>query len=91
MRSGPHGLTGIYRLPLDELVALAKSQLVNRALTAEECQRYGITPCPENSPAWPALAAEPSRPDVSSDGQPLSGTQVSLVGEYPPRDSWTAS
>ena len=62
VRSGPHGLTGIYRLPLDELVALAKSQLVNRPLTAEECQRYGITLCPENSPAWPALAAEPSQP-----------------------------
>ena len=44
VRSGPHGLTGIYWLPLDELVALAKSQLVTRALTAEECQRYGITP-----------------------------------------------
>ncbi|HEX2370484.1 MAG TPA: ABC transporter substrate-binding protein, partial [Acidimicrobiia bacterium] len=84
VRSGPHGLTGIYRLPLDELVEMAKSQLVNRALTAEECQRYDITPCPENGSTWPALAAEPSRSDVSNDGQPLSGTQVSLVGEYPP-------
>jgi DNA-binding SARP family transcriptional activator/energy-coupling factor transporter ATP-binding protein EcfA2 len=84
VRSGPHGLTGIYRLPLDELVAMTKSQLVNGALTAEECQRYGITPCPENSSTWPALAAEPNRPDVPSERQPLAGTQVSLVGEMPP-------
>jgi WD40 repeat protein len=45
--SGPDGTTRIYVLPLDDLVALAKSRLT-RSLTTEECQQYlHVDVCPE--------------------------------------------
>ena len=40
------GTVRVYVLPVDELMALARSR-VTRALTEAECQQYSIEPCPK--------------------------------------------
>jgi WD40 repeat protein len=43
--SGDDGTVRLYVLPLDELMNLARSR-VTRSLTAQECERYDVDPCP---------------------------------------------
>ncbi len=87
VRSGPFGPTGIFRLPLDDLVALAQTHLGERSFTDAECAFHDIAPCPGGAAgqAWPAMPDEPERPDMPDQvGTPLAGTQISIEGDYPP-------
>jgi serine/threonine protein kinase len=86
VRGGPNGLTGIVRLPMRDLVALAAAHLGSRRLTAEECGRFEITPCPiEVASAWPMIPAEPALPALpAQDGRPLDGTRITLTGAIDP-------
>lgn len=82
VRIGPDGPTGIYRLPLPQLVDVARSHLTRR-FTPGECARYAIEPCVAGTaPAdWPALPDEPVRPALPSQGdRPLAGSTISLLG-----------
>jgi DNA-binding SARP family transcriptional activator/ABC-type glycerol-3-phosphate transport system substrate-binding protein len=82
VRIGPAGPTGIFRLPLAQLVDLARSHL-SRTFTPDECARYGIEPCVVGTGAsdWPALPDEPVRPVLPSQGnRPLAGTTITLIG-----------
>ena len=98
VRSGPFGPTGIFRVPLDDLVAMAQTRLGELSLTDAECAAHGIAPCPRGSAAkaWPAIPAEPERPDLPDQARAsLAGTQISIIGEYPEelwagelQDSW---
>jgi DNA-binding SARP family transcriptional activator/ABC-type glycerol-3-phosphate transport system substrate-binding protein len=83
VRAGPNGPTGIIRLPLPDLVALARSHLGSRTLTASECTRYDIEPCPDGADAasWPTIPGEPSRPPLpDQSATPLAGTRISVAG-----------
>ncbi|HET6836099.1 MAG TPA: extracellular solute-binding protein [Acidimicrobiales bacterium] len=86
VRIGPDGPTGIFRLPLAQLVDLARGHL-SRSFTAEECTRYAIEPCPvrTSDDGWPAVPQDPVRPELRSPAdRPLAGTTISLVGIEPP-------
>ena len=85
VRVGPNGPTGIIRLPMRDLVALASAHLESRRFTAEECARFEITPCPADVAAWPAIPAEPARPALpAQNAQPLGGTRITLTGAMDP-------
>ena len=89
VRVGPNGPTGIVRLPLPDLVALAKSHLDSRRFTAEECARFVVEPCPEGSevtswPAIPAAAATAALPLSAQDAMPLAGTRITITGAMNP-------
>jgi DNA-binding SARP family transcriptional activator len=83
VRIGPDGPTGIFRLPLAQLVDLASSHLA-RSFTPDECTRYAIEPCPDRTgdSAWPAVPPNLSgpscrhRPSVSS---PVPASRSSAV------------
>jgi DNA-binding SARP family transcriptional activator/ABC-type glycerol-3-phosphate transport system substrate-binding protein/tRNA A-37 threonylcarbamoyl transferase component Bud32 len=82
VRIGPAGPTGIFRLPLAQLVDLARSHL-SRIFTPDECARYGIEPCVVGTGVsdWPAIPDEPVRPVLPSQGdRPLAGTTITLLG-----------
>jgi DNA-binding SARP family transcriptional activator/ABC-type glycerol-3-phosphate transport system substrate-binding protein len=82
VRTGPRGPTGIYRLPIDELVGMARQHLGDRALTTSECERFSIEPCPSGRAqgSWPRLPAEPARPPLpQQDDRPLAGTTIRLL------------
>ena len=73
VRAGPAGPTGIYRMPLDELVEMALGHVGPRALTALECSRVHLTPCPTRTAAsWPVIPTETHRP-------PLPDQTASLI------------
>ncbi|HYZ97914.1 MAG TPA: extracellular solute-binding protein [Acidimicrobiales bacterium] len=79
VRTGPNGPTGIFRLPLAQLVDLGRSDLT-RSFTADECTRYAIASCATGS-GWPAVPAEPVRPPLPPQSdQPLAGTTITLIG-----------
>jgi tRNA A-37 threonylcarbamoyl transferase component Bud32 len=83
VRAGPNGPTGILRLPLTDLVALARSHLGPRTFTASECTRFDIEPCPLGAGAasWPAIPGEPVRPPLPDQrATPLAGTRISVAG-----------
>jgi serine/threonine protein kinase/ABC-type glycerol-3-phosphate transport system substrate-binding protein len=86
VRVGPNGPTGIVRLPMRDLVALASAHLRARRLTADECARFAITPCPADEPsAWPMIPAEPVRPELPAQNErPLDGTRITLTGAMDP-------
>ena len=86
VRVGPNGPTGIVRLPMRDLVALASAHLGSRRLTADECARFEITPCPSDAAsAWPAIPAEPARPELPSQNEhPLAGTRITITGAMDP-------
>jgi serine/threonine protein kinase/ABC-type glycerol-3-phosphate transport system substrate-binding protein len=86
-RIGPRGITGIYRLPLPDLVALVRAN-VDRPLTPAECTRFEIDPCPSNgeglaSPASAGSRTVPAelaaRPPRSGADAPLAGTTIVLA------------
>jgi alpha-glucoside transport system substrate-binding protein len=92
VRIGPDGPTGIYSLPLAQLVDLARDHLT-RGFTAEECTRYDIEPCPDRTSesAWPAIPDDPVRPVPPSPGDPpLAGTTITLVGCCDPNTGFGA-
>ncbi|MGD9700938.1 MAG: extracellular solute-binding protein [Acidimicrobiia bacterium] len=97
VRGGPTGRTGIYRLPLAQLVGLARS-LVTRTLTPDECSRYGLVPCPGAgslaSPGSPdevvALPREATTSPVGISAQPLAGTTVTVMGAISPNSGLAA-
>jgi DNA-binding SARP family transcriptional activator/ABC-type glycerol-3-phosphate transport system substrate-binding protein len=92
-RVGPDGLTGVYRLPLAELVGLARDHL-RRGFTIDECERYAIEPCPLDdaglaSPAAAgerALPADPPRPSPAEGTTSLAGTRltIGITSDYEP-------
>jgi alpha-glucoside transport system substrate-binding protein len=86
VRVGPNGPTGIVRLSTRDLVALASGHLGSRRLTADECARFEIAPCPTDAAsAWPAIPAEPARPALPAQNeQPLAGTRITLTGAMDP-------
>ena len=86
VRVGPNGPTGIVRLPMRDLVALASAHLGSRRLTADECARFEITPCPaDEASAWPMIPAEPARPELPAQNEhPLDGTRITLTGAMDP-------
>jgi DNA-binding SARP family transcriptional activator/ABC-type glycerol-3-phosphate transport system substrate-binding protein len=80
VRLGPDGPTGIYRLPIPDLVTLARNHLGDRRLTADECSRFEIANCPGDSEVWPSLPDAAVASTVVRDGnRPLAGTTVSIV------------
>jgi DNA-binding SARP family transcriptional activator/ABC-type glycerol-3-phosphate transport system substrate-binding protein len=82
VRIGPTGRTGIFRLPLAQLVDLASSHLA-RSFTPDECTRYAIEPCPDRTgdSAWPAVPPNPVRPELPTPAdRPLAGTSITLIG-----------
>jgi alpha-glucoside transport system substrate-binding protein len=87
VRAGPDGLTGIYQIPLADLVGVARRH-TTRTLTASECSTYAIRPCPLSgaglaSPAEFGRRTIPRAPaaQVALIGQlPLAGTHVTIVG-----------
>lgn len=91
VRGGPTGRTGIYPLPLAQLVGLSRGHLT-RTLTPDECRRYNLVPCPEHgtlsSPGSPdeavTLPREPAPTPVEVSEQPLAGTTVTMVGAISP-------
>ena len=85
-RSGPDGLTGVFRLSLPTLVEMAREH-VTRGFTAAECHHYSLHPCPPSttglaSPAGTGAAPVPSPPPptpASALARPLAGTTVTLL------------
>jgi serine/threonine protein kinase/DNA-binding SARP family transcriptional activator/ABC-type glycerol-3-phosphate transport system substrate-binding protein len=87
-RIGPDGPTGIYRLPLNDLVDLARRDLA-RTFTTDECSEYDVGPCPPapGDLADPlhsrtrAIPAEPAAPPPQPAAvTPLAGTRITLMG-----------
>jgi alpha-glucoside transport system substrate-binding protein len=92
VRTGPNGLTGVFRLPLADLVGLARRHLT-RGFTSAECAHYSLHPCPSGthglaSPARFGQAPIPSSvPETGRvrTGTPLAGTTVTVLED--PGDS----
>jgi len=87
VRVGPNGPTGIPRLPIPDLLGLARGRLGGRALSSSECSRYGIDPCPSviTGSEWPRLPSEPIRPELKAqDDKPLTGTRITITGAMEP-------
>ncbi|HEX6129056.1 MAG TPA: extracellular solute-binding protein [Candidatus Limnocylindria bacterium] len=79
VRLGPDGPTGIYRLPIPDLVDVARDHLDGRRLTPEECTRFAIERCPSDE-RWPALPDAPTvSPIAPNPDRPLAGTSVAIV------------
>jgi alpha-glucoside transport system substrate-binding protein len=79
--AGPVGTRGILDLSLSQLVAQARTEVTLR-LTPAECDRYFGTPtCPPTPGTVPAdLEAAPvNAVESTSPGQPLAGTEVTLL------------
>lgn len=87
VRTNPDGPAGIYRMPLPELVDLARANL-SRTFGADECARFGIVPCPGAgalaSPLSSGAAIVPPAPpgavNEAAPELPLAGTSISIVG-----------
>jgi alpha-glucoside transport system substrate-binding protein len=82
VRTGPHGPAGVYRLPLAQLIDLARGHL-GRSFTPDECTRYAIEPCPgqDRSSGWPAVPRDPVRPELQPAAErPLAGTSITVIG-----------
>jgi alpha-glucoside transport system substrate-binding protein len=80
MIAGPAGRTGLYTVPLPELVKLARSNAA-RSLAPGECaQFFGSTECPVLPQRFPVrIPSEPVRPATrTSDASTLAGTEVTL-------------
>ena len=86
---GPDGPTGIFNLPLPELVGLARQHLT-RGFTPAECERQDLSPCPSAadglaSPAAtgpaaiPADAAEGNTLTAPEPDRPFAGTTVTIL------------
>jgi serine/threonine protein kinase/ABC-type glycerol-3-phosphate transport system substrate-binding protein len=94
VRTGPDGPTGIFRLPLTQLVDLARDHLADsfsaadwRSFATDQCARYYIQPCAARTggSGWPAIPEEPDRPALpAQDDRPLAGTRITLAGIEPP-------
>ena len=79
VRLGPGGPTGIFRIPIPELVTLAREHLGSRRLGPEECSRFAIEHCPDGG-AWPSVPdAASASPVVRDADRPLAGTAVAVV------------
>ena len=86
VRVGPNGPTGIVRLPMRDLVSLATEHLGSRRLTADDCTRFEITPCPSHDRSqWPMIPTEPVRPELpAQNDRPLGGTRITVTGALDP-------
>ena len=69
IRTGPKGLTGIFQLPLPDLVALARGHL-SRGFTPDECARFTIDPCPNGASGLASPAATGEAPLPPSEPPP---------------------
>jgi serine/threonine protein kinase/ABC-type glycerol-3-phosphate transport system substrate-binding protein/DNA-binding SARP family transcriptional activator len=84
-RIGPDGPTGIYRLPLNDLVDLARRDLA-RTFTTDECSEYDVARCPPArgdlaDPLHPRTRAIPAAaPPQPAAATPLAGTRITLMG-----------
>ncbi len=78
---GPNGLQGIYNLPLDDLVALARSG-VTRSLTDEESERLlGTDAAGPLREVFPPLEIAGRLVGTLDDpDRPLAGTRIDLMG-----------
>jgi len=90
--AGPLGTRGVFDLPLDRLVRLARAHLT-KSLTLRECEQYfGDPTCPPLPRAFPpGLRGEPIRavaPPIP--GKPLSGTQVTLSTNFARADDFVS-
>ncbi|HEY3486036.1 MAG TPA: extracellular solute-binding protein, partial [Ilumatobacteraceae bacterium] len=81
VRSGPDGPTGIYRMPIEDLAAMALARVSRRSLTPAECGRVNLSPCPTHASAsWPAVPTEVDRPPLPDQAdRPLAGTTIRMV------------
>ncbi len=78
--AGPEGPQGVFRLPTDELVALARAN-VGRDLTAQECREvFEGAACPPLPAVLPAMTSFEA-PDLTGE-QPLAGTRVTVVSPF---------
>jgi DNA-binding SARP family transcriptional activator len=89
VRAGPAGSAGIFRIPLEDLVGIARDH-VRRGFTTDECSRFSIDPCP---PATRGLASPassgpaPIPTSTRSTGAAaaaggLAGTTVTVLNAY---------
>ena len=86
VHQGPHGPTGVFALPLVDLVGLARSHLTG-GFTPDECATYKIRPCPSATWGLPtpastgpaALPAEPPPLQAASSERPLAGTTITIL------------
>jgi DNA-binding SARP family transcriptional activator/ABC-type glycerol-3-phosphate transport system substrate-binding protein len=83
VREGPNGLTGVYEIPLADLVAMGRGQL-SRGFSPEECAHYDIDPCPPGdrgltSPAATGQSPLPAAAPLTGGPPNLAGTKVTLV------------
>lgn len=75
--TGPEGPQGIFRLTIDELVALALAH-VGRELTPQECRDFfDSTACPELPDVLPVMTSA-DLPETAMP-RPLAGTRVTVV------------
>jgi DNA-binding SARP family transcriptional activator/ABC-type glycerol-3-phosphate transport system substrate-binding protein len=75
--TGPEGPQGVFRLPVDELVALAQEN-VDRQLTSRECAAFfDSSSCPVLPEVVPTIASAEGADDGGR--RPLAGTRVTLV------------
>jgi DNA-binding SARP family transcriptional activator/ABC-type glycerol-3-phosphate transport system substrate-binding protein len=84
--AGPAGRTGVFALPVRELVDLARAHAAH-VLTRVECRRYfGATTCPTLPETFPArIPSEPFRALAEPGAAgPLAGTRVTLSTPYDP-------
>jgi alpha-glucoside transport system substrate-binding protein len=88
VRIGPNGPTGVFALPLGDVVDLARGA-VTRTLTPAECDKHGIEPCPVGGGGLAAPAgagprdlpiAASARSVAASADRPLAGTTVTMWG-----------
>lgn len=77
VRSGPEGPTGVYVVPLAELVDFAETH-VDRRLTDAECNPFYDGPCPPAGEIRVSANAE-EYGGVSPGGRSLEGTRVRIA------------
>jgi DNA-binding SARP family transcriptional activator/ABC-type glycerol-3-phosphate transport system substrate-binding protein len=80
--SGPQGPQGVFALPFERLVALARAE-VPRDMTAAECaDHFAGSSCPKLPEELPELRAAAPRGTPRPAARPLAGTRVTLVHAF---------
>ena len=88
VREGPAGLTGLFNLPPDDLIAFAQDK-VSRGFTVEECSRFFRNEqCPNPLAAFPLNLAVAGGESVYAThpigGAGLTGTEVVVTSAFSP-------
>jgi DNA-binding SARP family transcriptional activator/ABC-type glycerol-3-phosphate transport system substrate-binding protein len=77
--AGPDGPQGVFLLPFEELVALARAN-VGRQLTPEEClEHLDASTCPTLPEVMPPVFGPAPESLPGAFGQPVAGTRVTLL------------